>query len=313
MQVSNRILLRLSLALFVVSSAVIFGVVSQGFTSAPHAFACCSGSFYGGDTTKVDNATQSIFPQLQGAYCGITDAMAVTNYADEDKGVSMVFTSQNQQKTVASDNKNVGAASQWGGEGNAYAGVTNISGDFGTDPRSEAYMSYHYTPIGYYYHNFIYRWQFVHSSAPSHSQQVLEATSLMGHQLVNWHEPLIVAVNEGLHFLLVTGVYSTNDPFTFFPAGITGLTYRDPQDATHHTVSISDWTNGISGGYDLWKYTYGNPNDPDPNIGPYTPGPGQEHWSGGFDWISRDANTTGNQWSPDWAFNAYNNAQLTTP
>jgi hypothetical protein len=151
----------------------------------------------------------------------------------------------------------------------------------------------------------------LHASQPSYSQQVLEATTIMGSQLETYGEPLSVAINAGLHSILVTGVYSTNEPSAYLPADITGVTYRDPQDASVWTVDIGTWTHGIPGGYSLWSQFYGNNQDPEPAIGIYKPANGQTHWFGGFNWISRDGNTE--FISPDWAYNAFPGTRMTAP
>lgn len=304
--------------LFVIAGGVIVTAGSQGPAAAPRALACCAGTFYGGDTTKVNNATQNVWPQASGPYCGIETAIAITNYVDEVDGVAMFFTVNSAQDAVASSNNNTSAESQWGfklAQYNNVAGKSNISLDFGTDPRSIAYMAWNWTPPNTFFHDYIYRWQMVHSSAPSYSQQVLEGTTAFAWNLEEWHEPISVAINEGAHSILVTGVYSTNDPINYLPANITGVTYRDPQDNSHQTVDIGQWTNGISGGYDLWKYYYGpynNSQDPEPSVGPYIPGSGQEHWFGGFNWIETDENYTNGQWSPDWSYTIYG-GQMTSP
>lgn len=174
-------------------------------------------------------------------------------------------------------------------------------------------MTWNYTPANNFFHNWIYRWQFVHTTQPSYGQQVLEATSLMGAHVEAYGEPISVAINAGAHSVLVTGVWSTNDPLFNFPAGMTGVTYRDPQDGSHQTVTLSQWTNGILNGYSLWSQYYGNPNDPEPGIGPYAPGARQVHWYQGFNWISRDNYYANGQYSPDWAYNAYTRAQMMSP
>lgn len=310
----RRIALRLACALFLASALLFARGWSVTPGAAPIAHACCTGTFYGANSTKVDNATQYTWPQGSGPYCGIETAIAITNYADQDAGISMKFTSSSSQNSVASDNTSSFAESQWGyvlASGNPVGGKSNISLDYGTDPRSIAYMSWNYTPGGYYFHNYIYRWQFVHGSQPSHSQQVLEATSVVGAQLETYHQPLSVAINAGAHSILVTGVYSTNEPLYYFPANITGLTYRDPQNSNHVTVDIGTWTNGIAGGYSLWSPYYGNPQDPEPSIGTYKPGANQVHWYSGFNWISRDGHS--DYWSPDWAYTAYPGSRMTAP
>lgn len=313
----QRLALRLALVLFVASGAILTTAGRQGPLAAPRAFACCTGTFYGGNTTLVNNATQNVWPQGSGPYCGIETAIAITNYVDQVDGVAMDFTSSSSQYTVASNNNSSSAESQWGYAlegGNTVAGESNISLDFGTDPRSIAFMAWNYTPANTFFHDYIYRWQMAHSSAPPYSQQVMEATTIFAENLEEWSEPISVAINEGEHSVLVTGVYSTNNPLNYFPANITGVTYRDPMDSSHWTVDISTWTYGISGGYDLWKnfYGYNNSQDPEPSVGPYTPGPGQEHWFNGFNWIETDENYTNGQWSPDWSYDIYG-GQMTSP
>jgi hypothetical protein len=162
--------------MLVVSGMLAMQTLAYSLFQVPTASAG-TGTFYGADTTKMNNAVAGIWPQLNGPYCGIASAMAIANYGDQDAGQALTFTSQSQQNTVVSDNQSIYAASQWGYSirpGNSVAGKINISQDFGIDPRGLAYMSFNYTPINFYYHDYIYRWQFAHSTQPSYSQQVQE-------------------------------------------------------------------------------------------------------------------------------------------
>lgn len=305
----HRLAVRLALVLFFASSLFFIKGWNTWSGMVPTAHACCNGTFYGSNSTYINNATQNTWPQASGPYCGIETAIAITNYADQVYGTGLRFNSSSSQYSVASDNNSTSAESQWGyvlKSGNVVAGKSNISLDFGTDPRSIAYMSYWYTPPGYYYHDYIYNWYMVHSTQPSYSQQVLEATTAMGMWLELNGDPLSVAINEGQHSILVTGVYSTNPPVTYFPAAITGVTYRDPQNGNHVTVDIGTWTNGFSCGYDLWKnyYGYNNSVDPEPSVGIYTPTYLYPYnWFNGFNFISRDNNS--GYPSPDWEYGAY--------
>ncbi len=162
----RRAALRLALAL-VVAPLLIFasgwGLAPPSADAAPAAPACCSGYYYGADAAKVDAATRNTWPQANGPFCGVETAIAMVNYADEDYSTGLRFLSSASQ---------FADASQWGyrlASGNSVAGEANTLYDFGTDPRSIAYIAYRYTPPAYYYHDYIYRWQMVHASQPSYT------------------------------------------------------------------------------------------------------------------------------------------------
>lgn len=126
----QRLARRLALMLFVVAGCILATAGSQGPLATPQAQACCTGTFYGGNTTLVDNATQNTWPQYPGNYCGIETAIAMTNYIDEVDGDAMAFTSRSAQTTVASNNQNTWAESQWGDppppwQPNIYGGRAN--------------------------------------------------------------------------------------------------------------------------------------------------------------------------------------------
>lgn len=325
----QRAALRLSLVLL----SVMAGLVCSVWLGLPDALPrveAGTGTFYGGDTTKMVNAIQHIWPQNSGAYCGIETAEAAVNYDDEVHNVAMYFTSTKNQVTVANANQNSGE-SQWGHATptNAYAGITNIAPDFGTDPRSIAYMTWNYSPTNTFFHDYIYRWQFANSTQPSFSTQVQQATTNLGQALETWNEPVNVTINGGLHSVLVTGLYSTTDPATSYPAQITSVVYRDPE-ATASTsrfeVDFATWSGGNYatpyGIYSLWSLYYGdkttlddgqNTSDPEPTVGPYTPTTTDpEHWYGGFTWIQRDNNYANGAYSPDYAYTS-TGTQMTTP
>jgi hypothetical protein len=320
-----------ALRLALVALAVSLGVaLALGSCRASTAYADSTPTFYGADTTKMVNAIQNIWPQGTGNYCGIETAEAATNYADEDEGVAMYFTSTNDQYAVANTNQSSGA-SQWGyaTPTNAYAGETNIAPDFGTDPRSSAYMAWNYTPNNTFYHDYIYRWQFANGTQPSFSTQVQQATTNLGRALETWHEPVQVAINGGLHIVLVSGLFSYNDPATNYPANISSVVYRDPMAApsvTRFEVDFATWESGNYstpfGVYSLWSLYYGdkyavgdglNTYDPEPSVGIYVPNSNYPvHWYQGFTWIQRDTHYANGSYNPDFAFTS-TDQQMSTP
>ncbi len=330
---AQRVALRLAAVLLCLASSLLVSAWHDGANPALAAQAApaATATFYGADTTRTINAIRSIWPQARGPFCGIETSAAAINYDDEVHGVAMRFTSTAAQNTIAARNQTAGA-SQWGYPrpiNSPCGGVTNISRDFGTDPRSIAYMTWNYTPNNTFYHDYIYRWQFANRSAPSFYTQVLQATTSMARALETWHEPLTAQINGGLHSVLVTGVYSYNDPARNYPAQITSVVYRDPMAApavSRFQVSIGTWAGGHFstpyGVYSLWSLYYGdrsavgdgkNTSDPEPAVGIYVPNTSHPvHWYRGFTWIQRDNNFANGSWNPDWAFTS-TGVKLTAP
>lgn len=320
--------LRLALALLVVSAALWLGMPQQA-AQARHRRVIHHTShhaltyYYGANTTKTAAAITKIWPQMGGAYCGISTAMAMVNYYDETHNLPMRFTSRNDQAAIAMANQTSGA-SQWGyatsstlsggvNPGtNAFGGITNIAPDFGTDPRSIAYVAATYAPSGTPYHDYIYRWQFANQTAPSFSTQVAQATTSLARSLATWHEPISVTINSGKHSVLVTGISTSSDAAKTYPASITSVVFSDPMSApkvSRFQVPFATWAGGHfatpSGIYGLWSAYYSSSLDPEPTVGPYTPTvDAPEHWYGGFTWIQLDSNTDkdGKAISPDFAY-----------
>jgi hypothetical protein len=329
--------LRLTLALLAVSATfLVIALIRGPAASVPVAHACCSGSFYGADTTKTINAVTPIFPEYTpGCNCGVETAMAITNYADEVQGWSLNFTHQSDQTTVDTFNDQTTSESQWGyatpsGGESACGKKANISKDYGTDPRAIAWDTWDYTPPNWYFHDYIYRWDLFHGSPPAYSQQVLEATSLLAQVLENWTIPLSVAIDGGFHSVLVTGVWSNNDPYFNFPAALTGVVIRDPlypASSSRYILDYNTWATGVYSGnhYKLWSIYYGdvntpgdhgNTSDPEPVVGPYTPDPSNGypwHWYEGFTWIQRDGFATNPDFAYVPAFGSQAAYQMSTP
>jgi hypothetical protein len=313
---------RLALALSFVALTITGMLLTAGRTgSVPSAGATAlSATFYGANTTLMNRAIGSIWPQYTGAYCGIAAVEAQVNYDDEVRGVSMYFGGRSVQSRVAAANQRYGQ-SRWGHATptNPYGGITNIAPDFGTDPRSIAYMAYQFSLKRAYFHDYIYRWQFWNRTAPSFYAQVEQATTSLGRALEAWHEPVNVVINGGLHSVLVMGIYAYNDPATHYPAAIASVFYRDPEawpSVSRFQVDFSTWAGGHFstpyGVYSLWSLYYGdrytrgdgkNWYDPEPTVGPYRPNSAHPvHWYRGFTWIQRDNHYASGTYSPDFSY-----------
>lgn len=309
---------RIALVLIIAGGGLLTIALSSPTTEA--GCSGCWGTFYSAYSYVTNTISGTIWPQHTKNACGIADAVAMVNYDYIQYGHPLRFPNSGGQSTMMSANQTAGA-SQWGyaTPTNAWGGITNIAPDFGTDPRSVAYDVKHYASSNRYYHDVIYRWQFAHTTAPSYWTQAKEATTLMARSIATYHAPVIAFINGGIHSVVVTGIWSNNNPFTHFPAGIQGLVYRDPQGnstTSRQEVNIHIWIGGHYaspfGVYSLWSLYYGdrsavgdmkNTYDPDPTVGPYTPSSAYpHHWYLGFTWISRDKDSTD---SVDWALNGY--------
>lgn len=323
----QRIAIRLAFILIAVSGGLL--ALAMTHTSSDASCSTCTGTFYGAYETLMTKAIGgNIWPQATSNGCAVTDTIGVVNYDYLRFGHPLRFINKDSQTIVQKDNQ-IAGSSQWGRATptNDWAGVTNIAPDFGNDPRSVAYDISHYDLVGIHWHDYIYRWQFAHSTQPSYSQQVREATTLVARELENWKEPVVVFINGGLHSVLVTGVWSSNNPNTNFPANIQGLVYHDPEGnatTSRQEIPINTWILGNYanpfGVYSLWALYYGdrssigdmqNAFDPEPTVGIYKPTSTHPyHWYRGFTWVARDSNSANDA---DWAINATNGSVMTTP
>ena len=320
---AQRIAFNLALALLLIAAAILSSSRGDIAWASPVAHASPSlpaVTFYGSDTARTNAAIASIWPQYPGPYCGIETAEAAVNYDDLVHGVGMRFSGRSAQTSVASANQRSGA-SRWGyaRPTNIQAGITNIAPDYGTDPRSIAYMTYNYTPNNTFFHDYIYRWQFANGVQPSFYTQVQQATTSVARALGTWHEPVTVLINGGLHAVLVTGIYTYTNPYASYPAQIASVVYRDPQawpSVSRFQVSFATWAGGHFstpfGVYSLWSLYYGdrynrgdglNRSDVEPSVGIYRPTSAQPiHWYRGFTWIQRDNHWANGTYSPDYAY-----------
>ena len=175
----QRIALRVAFLLVIISGGLL--TIMLKTTPAQASCSTCTGRFYGAGNQFITATNGSIWPQHTNNACGIADAIGLVNYLDLQNGIARKFTSGSGQTTMENANQTSGA-SQWGyaAPTNAWGGITNLSPDFGTDPRSVTYDTKHYLPSNYDVHDFIYHWQFAHTTAPSYSTQAKEATNPVG-------------------------------------------------------------------------------------------------------------------------------------
>ncbi len=316
----QRIATRIAFLLIVISGGLL-GIVLKT-TPAQASCSTCTGYFYGASSLIITATNGTIWPQNTSNACGIADSIALLNYEDLQHSRARMFPNGAGQATVEKNNQTAGA-SQWGNATpiNAWGGITNIAPDFGTDPRSVAYDVKQYAWSTLYIHDSIYRWQFAHTTAPAFATQAKEATTLLARALKIAVAPAIAFINGGVHSVIVTGVWSSNNPNTYFPAGIRGLVYRDPEGnstTSRQEIQYNAWIGGNYaspwGVYSLWSRYYGdrsavgdmlNTYDPEPTVGPYTPtATDPHHWYLGFTWVARDLDATD---KVDWAINAYTN------
>lgn len=323
----QRIAIRLAFALIAISGGLL--AIALTHTNTEASCSSCTGTYYGVNETRMSQAIGgNIWPQKLSNACAISDVIGLINYDYLKAGKSLRFPNSAYQTTVESYNQTSGS-SEWGyaTPTNQVGGVTNIARDFGNDPRSAANDVQHYHIGSSAVHDYVYRWQFADRFQPSYSQQVLEATTLLVRGLENTQEPAIVFINGGLHSVLVTGAWSSNNPNAHFPANIQGLVYRDSEgnsSTSRQEIPISTWIGGHFsnqfGVYSLWSLYYGdrtkigdmrNTLDPEPVVGPYKPSTKYpHHWYLGFTWIQHDSITA---YNADWAINAYTNRVMLIP
>ena len=161
----------------------------------------------------------------------------------------------------------------------------NIAYDFGTDPHALAWTIWEWGPD--YYHYWVY-------------DDFHEATRWLLWTVEYYHEPVIVAVNGGSHWVLVIG-YEAERSATHpdGPGTIQKIGYADPL-INGPVCDDYTWV-PYDTGYNNWAETftpYTHPNDPDPETGwyGYFPRNHGQHWYGHYVTIERDWGGL----SPDW-------------
>jgi len=142
----------------------------------------------------------------------------------------------------------------------------NIAYDFGVDPHALAWTMWRKTGPNHFYHYWIY-----YNSAE-------EATRSLLFTLEKYHEPVLVAVNHGAHWVLVTG-YQADGPATENLGTVYAIRGWDPFGPVEFNYPYSEW---ISSHFTAYTYYQ----DPDPSTGGYVPPP--DHWKNHWVTIERD-------------------------
>ncbi len=167
------------------------------------------------------------------------------------------------------------------GDGPDQVRKMNIAYDYGVDPHAMAWTMAKNAPTGYYYHYWIYD-----------ANNVYLSTTFLLWTLEKYHEPVIVAAENGYHWILVTGYESDNlaYPSTPGPGTIYQIKIADPLTGF---IEYRPWNEWIS----YWFTSYNNVNDPDPATGWYVPPP--DLWQNHLVTIERDDYSYK---SPDWGW-----------
>jgi hypothetical protein len=138
MTVLERRLLAASLLFGILTLSVITGRALFAAARAPAVF----GNFYGANEAYVSAGTQD-WPQANSNWCAVASIEAVANYTFQLQGGQSYFPFHTGgQQQIAADLNSPASVSQWGtpswnGVGPGFA--SDISRDFGTDPRSIAW------------------------------------------------------------------------------------------------------------------------------------------------------------------------------
>ena len=249
-------------------------------------------------------ASAAGWPQRYSNWCGIATVSLVANFLGNAVSQSAIYNMINAS----------GSQSMWGypPPSGAYYGpyiAADISGDFGTDPRSLAEGMTLAT--GRLYHVKVGlggSW---------------DTTVHVVHDLLTTRQPISVFVDHGQHSVIVSGVDATGDPLTN-PNSITAIHVWDPgggvnmvgiQATQEAVVSKSMWLSGNIpwSGSSYFKTPYaanmynGKALDPDPSVGPYAYVPAQVNhlWIGHYVYVSPLASADSANLSPDWELNQY--------
>jgi hypothetical protein len=240
------------------------------------------------------------FPQQDGNWCGIAAIFAVSVY---DYTVSQQTPPSNYSQQAIHDylnsiNSPWGPATYHDGGPGPYVS-TDIAADVGEDPAAMSQGTYDWTPYPYYFHNWIYR--------TSNTTATYAFGSDFG-PAAGINDPIIVAINGGAHFFVVSGVWANQDP----SAGKSGTVIYDIQthdpwlnsrdqgfDGTKpynqtqtEAWSLSDWLSKSI----LWHsgYNTNNTYDPEPSTtgsnyyNPPFPGGYNAHWNGYYVTIEQE-------------------------
>lgn len=242
------------------------------------------------------------WPQQYSNWCGVATVALIANYLGAPISQSAILGMLN----------NPANASQWSypPPDPSYYGPyvpANISGDFGTDPRSLAEGLTLAT--GRFYHAIV------------DTNGAYDTTVHIVRDLLISRQPISVFVDHGQHSVIVSGVKATGDPIKN-PGSITAIHVWDPgggvnhvgiQPALEEVVPINTWLSGVISwsGSDYFKYPYaanvyqGKALDPDPAVGPYAyvPSAYNHLWIGHYVYLSPLASGAAAGLNADWELN----------
>lgn len=260
-----------------------------------------------GQPGNVPPNSWSNWPQQADNWCGVASIQAINAYAWQkySNGSGNNYTRQiDVYNLLQGNNGGPDPSSPWGLSTTRQTVKANISGDGGTDPRAVTWGLYTATPLGYYYHNYIY-------PGPNQNGSVLRASQNLasdyGANGIN--HPVAVTINGGLHIGVVTGVKADRDPsqnpstviiydFDFWDPSYGqpsawGPSYNDL--GVQEWIAYSAWSGGDATTRKYWAKTY-QPNvingvayDPDPYTAPgnyYNVPPLSYHWN--TNWVTME-------------------------
>ena len=323
-QLERRLLtvaLLFSMLTFLVIAARGFG--APLFWAAPTAQAA-TGAWYGSNDGLVSlGATE--WPQQGNNWCGVATVEVVANYSyQEIYGPHTIPFNQGGQQQIASDMDSAAAVSEWGTPSNNGIGPgfkADIARDGGTDPRSLAWSILYESAAGVYLHDqgpgyILPTWSTTAYSFHNiiYHGNVYQAITGLARSLEAWRMPISVIMAHGLHSVVVSGVYSINDPQRSSSANVDAVDVWDPGVGSNFGGGYQSarevlWDNySFDSDPNMWGSTYASNNnyDPDPAVGIYTPySTYPTHWIGHYVDIAPDAHATV---SPDIAYDENGNA-----
>ncbi|WIG60803.1 MAG: hypothetical protein OJF49_003551 [Ktedonobacterales bacterium] len=298
--VLERRMLALALIFGVLTLTLAFGNIATrrwGQTATAQAHAT---PWYGARTSWVGTAT-SEWPQRDANWCGPAAIEAAANYTYQlatNNQNNIPFNSGGQQR-IANDLNSALATSIWGTP--AWNGIgpgfnADIANDGGTDPRGMAWGIEYESAYGWY-------WRFLHNGGDPklalhvpiyafhnviYHNDVTHAVGGLARTLEEYSQPVVVTVAHGLHFDVIAGVYSYNDPITSYPADVDAVDVWDPAVGSpsggYQSAREVLWTNWtFNTDVHMWGSTYSSNSgyDPDPSVGIYTPNTDYPaHWIG---------------------------------
>jgi len=244
------------------------------------------------------------WPQQYSNWCGVATIGLVANYLGSSISQSAILGILNDPSKQSQWSYPAPSSAYWG----PYV-PTDISGDFGTDPRSLAKGMT--VATGRLYH------------VKVDVNGAWDTTVHIVHDMLTARQPISVFVDHGMHSVIVAGVEATGDPLSN-PNSITAIHVWDPgggvnsvgiQSTQHAVVPINTWLSGAIAwsGSSYFRYPYaaniyqGRALDPDPSVGPYayTAAAGNHLWIGQNVYISPLASNETAGLSPDWELNQY--------